>query len=72
MTDNKVTRRFEMDCAEEARRASLITEWEVAGDGSQKLVAVQCDNPRLASLEPHDCSWSCWRRVEELAARDQG
>ncbi len=69
MSESKITRRFEMECAEEARRASLVTEWEVGVDGSQTLVGVQCDNPRLAGLEPHDCSWSCWRRVEELARR---
>ena len=72
MSDRKITRRFEMECAEEARRASLVTEWEVADDGRERLVAVECDNPRLASLEPHDCSWSCWRRVEQLAGRDKG
>ncbi len=57
-----VTETLEIDCAEEGRRARLLVEWSSSGE-DRELVSVQCDNPKLASLEPWDCHWSCWKKV---------
>lgn len=58
-----VTERVTIECAEEGRTAQLLVELSGAPD-RRRVVAIQCDNPRLASLEPRDCHWSCWQQVE--------
>ena len=64
MSHETVTETLELDCAEEERRAHLLVEWTVT-DGERRLTGVQCDNPRFADLAPWQCSWSCWRRIEQ-------
>ena len=56
------TETLEIHCDEENRRARLIVEWSTSGE-ERELVGVQCDNPRLASLQPWDCHWSCWKKI---------
>ncbi len=62
MRDTTEIEALEIGCAEESRRARLMLEWKVV-DGRRELVGIQCDNPRLAALAPHDCEWSCWEKV---------
>ena len=69
MSDERIVRTLEFECLEENRTAHVITEWRKV-DGEHRLVGVQCDNPRLASLDDWECRWSCWRRIEhELSAK---
>jgi hypothetical protein len=63
MHDDLITESLDLECAEEQRSAHLLVEWSIHG-GARELVGIHCDNPRLASLEPWDCRWSCWARVE--------
>lgn len=72
MSEERIVERHEIYCHEEKRNAKLMVEISVA-DGKREVVSVQCDNPRLASLKPFDCCWSCWERVQDGdAATDQG
>jgi hypothetical protein len=69
MSDERVHQVVEFECLEEGRTAQLHLEWEQAL-GTRRLVGVHCDNPKLASLDNWQCSWSCWKKVEERF-RDQ-
>lgn len=62
MRESTETEALEMGCVEEGRRAHLLVEWRVI-EGRHELVGIHCDHPRLATLAPHDCGWSCWDKV---------
>jgi hypothetical protein len=64
MNDETVTETLNIYCPEEARTAHLLVEWRRGASG-RELIGIHCDNPRLAMLEPWDCRWSCWEKVEE-------
>ena len=64
MSEKIITESVDFECLEEKRTAHLLLEWTVT-DGVRRLTGVQCDNPRFADLEPWQCSWTCWRRIEE-------
>jgi len=57
---------IEHECAEEGRTAHLVVEWEER-DGQKRVKGVQCDNPRLATLDNWECCWSCWSQLESGA-----
>lgn len=66
MSDTGRIEAIDIECAEEGRTAHLLVEW--TNDGPDRRIrSIQCDNPKLARLEPWDCGWSCWKRVESLA-----
>jgi hypothetical protein len=58
-------------CEEQKRPAELLLEWQEVG-GQPRLRSVSCDHPRLAGLEPWDCNWSCWRKIESEQKRMPG
>ncbi len=62
MREVSETETLEIGCSEAGRRARLLVEWKLVG-GRRELLAIQCDNPRLAGLEPRDCGWTCWEKV---------
>jgi hypothetical protein len=62
MAQERTFETVELECAEQGRAASLLVEWTQSREGRQ-LVAVQCDNPRFASLVPWECGWTCWDKV---------
>jgi hypothetical protein len=64
MCDERTIEAIEFECAEEGRTARLLVE--VRHElGARTLVGIQCDNPKLSSLDNWDCCWSCWDRVAE-------
>lgn len=64
MTEERSVEMVEFECAEEGRTAHLQLEWQEEL-GTRRLVGVQCDNPKLQSLDNWECGWSCWQRVED-------
>ncbi len=65
MSDERTIEAIEFECAEEGRTARLLVE--VRHElGARTLVGIQCDNPKLSSLDNWQCHWSCWKRVAEL------
>lgn len=56
----------EHECREQGRTARLLVESEEK-DGRRRVTGVECDNPKLQTLEPWDCDWSCMDEVEEQA-----
>lgn len=64
MSEQAIIETIDLECNEQGRTAHLLVEWTSSRQGRQ-LVAVQCDNPRFASLVPWDCGWACWSRVQE-------
>ena len=70
MSEKKTVETIELECSEEQRTARLMIEW-TEEDGTRKLTGVQCDNPRLQTLDNWQCEWSCWEKVKrELEGRD--
>jgi hypothetical protein len=36
-----------------------------ASKGGRTVVGIQCDNPKLSSLDNWQCCWSCWQKVAD-------
>jgi|GEM_PF-2087614 len=64
MSDERTVEMIEFECAEEGRTARLLVELKQEL-GTRTVVGIQCDNPKLSSLDNWQCCWSCWQKVAD-------
>jgi hypothetical protein len=75
MSDERTVEAIEFECAEEGRTARLLVEVKHEL-GTRTVVGIQCDHPKLSTLDDWQCCWSCWEKVADrypdvrLASRD--